>query len=133
MLPMVAGLVALCGVVIVGVIDATDLAITRTALQSTADAAALVGAESFNPARAIVDGDVLEVRLTDRGVRRAVRVFLRDARPDVRLDAATSSDGVTAEVVVRARWEPPLVSEFLPLHIPLTATARARSVFAAPD
>ncbi len=133
MLPLVAGLVALCGVVIVGVIDATDLAIARTSLQSTADAAALVGAESFDPARAVFTGDALEIQLTNRGVRRAVRGYLRDVRAGVRLDAATSSDGRTAEVTVRTAWRPPILSEFLPLRIAVTATARARSVFGVPD
>lgn len=47
MLPMVAGLLALCGVAVVGIIDSTDLALARTDLQSTADMAALVGAESL--------------------------------------------------------------------------------------
>jgi hypothetical protein len=131
MLPLIAGLVALCGVVLVGVIDATDLALTRTSLQSSADGAALVGAESFDPAAATFDGTHLRVRLTDRGVRRAARGYLRDSVAPGRLASAGTSDGRTAEVTLRLRWNPPIVSELLPLRLTITATARARSVFTA--
>ena len=129
LLPMVAGLVALCGAAIIGIIDSTDLALTRTNLQSTADMAALVGAESFNPLTATLDGTTVVVRVTNTGIRRAVRSFVAESAPGIRVLSASTPDGVTARVTVRMTWSPPLGNEFFPLRIPLTATASARTVF----
>jgi len=129
LLPMIAGLVALCGVTVVGIIDSTDLALARTNLQSTADMAALVGAESFDPLRAQFDGTSLTVRLTNRDVRRAVRAFVAETRAGVRLVAATTPDRTTARVTVSSVWSPPLGNQFFPLRIRLEATASARANF----
>ncbi len=128
-LPMAAGLVALCGVAIVGIVDAAELALARTNLQSTADMAALVGAESFDPSSAVFDGTSVQIRLTDRPLRRDVRRFIRDSTSNVRLVSALTPDGVTARVVVRTVWAPPLVSGLIPLRVPIEATASARAVF----
>jgi hypothetical protein len=124
---MVAGLVALCGVAVVGIIDSTDLALARTNLQSTADMAALVGAESFNPLRAQFDGSSLTVRLTNRDIRRAVRVFVAESSDGIRLVAATTPDRLTARVTVSSVWSPPLGNQFFPMRIRLEATASARA------
>jgi hypothetical protein len=129
MLPLVAGLLALCGVTAVGIIDSTDLALERTNLQSTADMAALVGAESFDPRRARFDGQNLVIRLTNRGVRRAVNSFVRDTTDGVRLLSALTPDGVTAQVSVRTNWIPPLGSQFFPASFPIEASASARLIF----
>ena len=127
LLPMVAGLVALCGVAVVGIIDSTDLALARTNLQSTADMAALVGAESFNPLRAQFDGTALTVRLTNRDIRRAVRVFVTESSDGIRLVAATTPDRLTARVTVSSVWSPPLGNQFFPIRLRLEATASARA------
>jgi hypothetical protein len=124
---MVAGLVALCGVAVVGIIDSTDLALARTNLQSTADMAALVGAESFNPLRAQFDGTALTVRLTNRDIRRAVRVFVTESSDGIRLVAATTPDRLTARVTVSSVWSPPLGNQFFPIRLRLEATASARA------
>jgi uncharacterized membrane protein len=129
MLPLVAGLLTLCGVTAVGIIDSTDLALERTNLQSTADLAALVGAESFDPRRARFDGQNLVIRLTNRGVRRAVNSFVRDTTDGVRLLSAATPDGVTAQVSVRMNWTPPLGSQFFPVSFPIEASASARLIF----
>ena len=129
MLPLVAGLLAVCGVTVVGIIDSTDLALARTHLQSTADLAALVGAESFDPRRAQFDGQTLRIRLTNRGVRRAAAAFVRDATDGVRMVTANTPDGVTAQVSVRTNWTPPLGSLFFPTSLPVQASASARLVF----
>lgn len=128
MLPLVAGLLALCGVTAVAIIDSTDLALARTNLQSTADMAALDGAESFDPRRAQFDGHNLVIRLTNRGVRRAVNSFVRDTTDGVRLLSAITPDGVTAQVLVRTNWTPPLGSQFFPVSFPIEASASARIV-----
>jgi len=113
----------------VGIIDSTDLALARTNLQSTADMAALVGAESFDPRRAQFDGQNLVIRLTHRGVRNAVNSFVREATDGVRLLSAMTPDGFTAQVIVRTNWTPPLGSLFFPASIPIEASASARIVF----
>ena len=126
LLPMVAGLVALCGVAVVGIIDSTDLALTRTSLQSTADMAALVGAESFDPLTAQFNGTSLAVRLTDAQVRRAVRAFVAESNDGIRLVTASTPDSVTARVTLRSTWSPPLGNQFFPVRIQIEATASAR-------
>lgn len=133
MLPLVAGLVALCGTVVIGVIGVADLALTRTNLQSIADVAALAAADSIDPTLVTVNGETLDVRLTRRGVRLAAAAFLRESGSLARLRLARTRDGVTAEITVRTVWTPPVVSEFIPLRIPLDASASARSVFGVSD
>jgi uncharacterized membrane protein len=132
LLPMVAGLVALCGVAIVGIIDSTDLALARTSLQSTADMAALVGAESFDPLTAQFDGTSLAVRLNNPQVRRAVRAFVTESNDGIRLVTASTPDSVTARVTVRSTWSPPLGNQFFPVRIQLEATGSARPNIGAP-
>lgn len=129
MLPLVAGLFAFCGVAIVGIVNSTDLALARTNLQSTADMAALVGAESFDPRRANFDGSRVDIRLTTRAVRRAVRLFVRDTSEGISVVSASTPEGRTARVTVRSRWRPPLGSEFFPDGVTIEATASARIVF----
>jgi len=129
-LPLVAGLLALCGVFVVGVIDSTDLAIARTQLQSIADGAALAAAQSITPGNATVSNDRLVIALTPATIRSAARQFVRDtAVPGVRVIAATTTDGRTTIVTVARVWRAPLDSDFLPIRLRLTATARARTVF----
>ena len=126
LLPMVAGLVALCGIAVVGIIDSTDLALARTSLQSTADMAALVGAESFDPLTAQFDGTSLAVRLTNPQVRRAARAFVSESNDGTSLVSASTPDSVTARVTVRSTWTPPRGNQFFPVRIQLEATASAR-------
>ncbi len=129
-LPLVAGLLALCGVVAVGVVDSTDLAISRTQLQSLADGAALAAAQSISPATAAVSGGRLIVTLTSSQVSSAARRFVADSSAaGVRVESATTPDRRTAVLTVTRRWRAPLISDFLPVRVTLTATARARTVF----
>ena len=126
LLPMVAGLLALCGVAVVGIINSTDLALARTSLQSTADMAALVGAESFDPLTAKFDGTSLVVRLTNRQVRRAVHAFVIESSDGIRLVTAVTPDSMTARVTVRSTWSPPLGNQYFPVRIQLEAIGSAR-------
>lgn len=128
-LPLVAGLFALCGVVVVGIIGSTDLALARTELQSVADGAAVAAAGTITPSTVTLVGNRLVVRLTNTTVRRDATAFLRDSAVNgVRIARATTPDTRTALVTLTRVWRPPLVSEFLPVRMTLTATARARSV-----
>lgn len=129
-LPLVAGLLALAGVFAIAVVDSTDLAITRTELQSVADGAALAAAQSVSPANAAVSGGRLVISLRPAVVSQVARRFIADsAVPGVRLRQATTTDGRTAIVTTSTVWRPPLVSDVLPLRVRLAATARARTVF----
>lgn len=129
-LPLVAGLLALCGVFVVGVIDSTNLALARTQLQSIADGAALAAAQSITPNNATVTGGRLVIALTPATIRSAARQFVRDsAEPGVRVSAVTTPDGRTAIVTLTRVWRAPIDSELLPLRLRLSATARARTVF----
>jgi len=129
-LPLVAGLLALCGVFVLGVIDSTNLALARTQLQSIADGAALAAAQPITPNNATVTGGRLVIALTPATIRSAARQFVRDsAEPGVRVSAVTTPDGRTAIVTLTRVWRAPIDSELLPLRLRLTATARARTVF----
>jgi uncharacterized membrane protein len=126
----VAGLLALCGVFVVGVIDSTNLALARTQLQSIADGAALAAAQSITPNNAAVTGGRLVIALTPATIRSAARQFVRDsAEPGVRVSAVTTPDGQTAIVTLTRVWRAPIASELIPLRLRLTATARARTIF----
>jgi hypothetical protein len=128
-LPLVAGLFALCGVVVVGIVGSTDLALARTELQSVADGAAVAAAGTITPSTVILEGNRLVVRLTNTTVRRDATAFLRDSAVNgVRIARATTPDTRTALVTLTRVWRPPLVSELLPVRMTLSATARARSV-----
>jgi Flp pilus assembly protein TadG len=123
-------LLALCGVFVVGVIDSTNLALARTQLQSIADGAALAAAQSITPNNATVTGGRLVIALTPATIRSVARQFVRDsAEPGVRVSAVTTPDGRTAIVTLTRVWRAPIDSEFLPLRMRLSATARARTVF----
>lgn len=129
-LPLVAGLFALAGVFAVGVIDSTDLALTRTELQSVADGAALAAAGALPPITATVDGGALRPTLTATVVRREARSFIRDSgAKGVIVRVANAPDGRTAVVMLARTWRAPLDSEILPIQIRITATARARTIF----
>lgn len=129
-LPLVAGLLALSGVFVVGVVDATDLAIARAELQTIADGAALAAAQSVTPTNARVSGGALVITLTTSAVKRDAQRYVNDTRTTgVRLRSATTPDGRTAVVTLSRVWRAPLDSELIPFRIALTATSRARTVF----
>lgn len=129
MLPLVAGLFALCGVLVIGIIDSTDLAIHRTRLQTNADAAALVGAETYDPISAIFAGGRLDVSLESAKVRAAAENFVGGLGEGIQVTSAGSPDGKTSLVTIEQVWKPPLVSDFLPVALRIGADASARAVF----
>ena len=129
-LPLVAGLLAVCGVFVVGVVDATDLAIARADLHTVADGAALAAAQSVTPTNARVTGGRLVITLTAASIKRDAQRYITDSRTSgVRLRSASTPDGHTAVVTVTRTWRAPLDIDFFPIRIALTATARARTVF----
>ena len=129
-LPLVAGLFALAGVFAVAVIDSTDLALTRTELQSVADAAALAAAQDVNPATATMSDGHLTFSITRSAARRDVRSYLvASAVTGAVIRSVTVPDGRTVVVTLSRQWRAPLDSEFIPIRLSVTATARARTLF----
>ncbi|RWZ49721.1 hypothetical protein ELQ90_13355 [Labedella phragmitis] len=121
-------------VVTLVVAAATSLYIERKRLLALADSAALVGAEAFDlgDVRVAEDGTGVTVELESQSVARAVTVHVdrvgRTRLEDIRVEAATSPDGQSAEVSLSSSWRPPVLTLFLPDGVRLEATSSARSV-----
>jgi len=118
------GYVLLALAVLFVCVCATDLYIAQKRLDSLADSAALAGADGFTLE---VSGENVRAELTDEGVREQAEALMSALPGDATLVAASSPDGVSAQVTVTALWHPPLVSPFVPDGIPLQATATSRT------
>ncbi len=131
-LPLVAGAMALAVAVTLGVVSATSLTIERHRLVALAEATALRGAESFDPARLRRSGSEVVAPLESSRVADAALGFLRGvpeiSHHELRLIRADTPDGRRARVVLEATWRAPLWSEFLPLSLPIQAEALSQSV-----
>jgi uncharacterized membrane protein len=123
----------ICLILILLVTAATSLYLERKRLFSLADAAALVGAESFELSTVSVTDGVPRVSLSSSGVHNAVERFLLDnptgTFEELRLEQAASIDGRSATVSLSSYWRPPALTAFLPNGIRLDVTSVARSVF----
>lgn len=131
-LPLTAGLLALCIALTLAVVSATSLTITRHRLVALAESTALAAADSFDPALIRRTGAEATAQLSDEGVRQRASEFLR-AHPDlpvepVWLERADSPDGLRARVALATTWYPPVGSEFVPLSVRLRAESLSRSV-----
>ncbi len=130
MLPLFGGAVVLCLVIILGISAATSLLIERQRLFALADSAALAGAESFDPARLSLASSGIQAPLESSRVAAAVRNFLSRADSagldSLALEAAHTPDGRHAEVRLSSMWAPPMVSEFFPASLRISATARSQ-------
>ncbi|MBM7830098.1 hypothetical protein JOE59_000803 [Agromyces cerinus] len=114
------------------VVSATSLYLERKRLFTLADGAALAAAEAWSLDDVQVEGDHLSLELDDSEVGDAADAYLADAvhdLHDVELVRATSADGQSATITVRAVWYAPIHSELLPVSVPIEVTATARSVF----
>jgi uncharacterized membrane protein len=122
---------------LVGVVtSATAVHLERKRLLALADLAALEAADAMDPAHYYADDETgALVVLSDADVRAAVEAYLRDAPAAARFDdltveAATSADGRTAVVTLRAVADVPLLSTVTALWsdgIELVVTSRARA------
>jgi hypothetical protein len=115
------------------VASATSLYLERKRLFTLADGAALVGAESFDLDDVLATPGGAQVTLNNTAVRDAVAAYLT-SNPigrfeGLRLDAALTRDGRSAEVTVSAVWRPPVVTLFVPEGLRVDATAVSRTVF----
>ncbi len=118
------GYVLLALAVLFVCVCATDLYIAQKRLDALADSAALAGADGFTLE---VTGESVRAELSDAGVREQAEALIAALPGDATLAAASSPDGVSAQVTVTASWHPPLVSPFVPDGIPLQATATSRT------
>lgn len=111
---------------------ASSLYLDRKSLFTVADGAALAAAEAWSLDSIRVEGDELAFELDDDTVRRVATEYLGDAAhelDDVELVGASSVDGRSATVTLRAVWHAPIHTELLPVAVPIEVTATARSVF----
>lgn len=128
--PLIAGAMALGLGMIFGVTSATSLLIERARLYALADASATAAAESFSPEGVRLTSAGIRAPLSSDGVRRVVRHYLARAGTGsltgVVIEAATTPDGLVADVTLSSLWSPPVVSEFFPptLRIAVRATSQ---------
>lgn len=129
-LPLICALGALSLAIILLATAATSLYLERKRLFDVADAAALVGAESFELDQVHVTNGEFVVDLRDADVAAAVGDYLAE-QPHTAFEALhvdrADADGSTATVSLSAYWRPPVVTLFVPegLRIDVTSTARA--------
>ena len=114
------------------VVSASSLYLERKRLFTVADGAALAGAESWRLDAVQIEGDRLSLELTSGEVADAAAAYLGDSghRLDgLELVNATSDDGRSASVTLRAIWHAPISTDLVPVTVPIEVTATARSVF----
>ncbi len=130
-LPLTAFFGFLSLVLIVVVTAATSLYLERTRLFTLADGAALVGAEAFDLEQVARGGDGYHPTLKTVDVAQAAADYLA-AQPtrieQLRLERASTPDGISAEVTLSGYWRPPLLTLVLPEGLRLEVTSTARSV-----
>ncbi|WP_022890550.1 pilus assembly protein TadG-related protein [Agromyces italicus] len=114
------------------VASATSLYLDRKRLFTLADGAALAAAEAWSLDEVSIDDGEFALELDDADALRAANAYLGDAVHELdqlELVAAGSPDGRTATVTLRAVWNAPIGTEFIPVEVPIEVTATARSVF----
>lgn len=104
----------------------TDIYLAHRKLYALADSAALAAADSFEPAYGGEPG----ILFTDGAVADEAQEYLGRAHPSTAFQAlradGRSPDGRSVEVILHARYRPPLLSPFVPSGIEMTAAARVR-------
>lgn len=102
------GLVIVCLLAVVVVVDASAAFLQRRALMSLADGAALAGAQAIDLDHYYAHGATTGTRLTGAGVVSAARAHLAAADPEVTIEQI-ATDGVS----VRVRLSMPVRLPFL--------------------
>lgn len=118
------GYVLLALAVILVCANAASLYLAQKRLDSLADAAALAGADGF---RLELVGGQPTASLTDAAVRDQAEEILEATGSRAVLVDARTPDGVSARVTVADRWEPVLISPFVPDGVEISATATSRT------
>jgi uncharacterized membrane protein len=124
---------AMALVVVLLVVAATSLYLERKRLFSLADGAALVGAEAFELSDVTVTNGSPHVTLETAKVAASVEEYVAvnplASMEQLRIEHASSPDGMSANVTLSAYWRPPVLTLLLPDGLRLEVTAVARSVF----
>lgn len=130
-LMLILGFAAIAVMAIGVLASATGLYLAERRLVSIADAAALDASESYDLGSASVSGGAVSARLEPGDVAASAAGYVerlgRDRFDSLELVSATTPDGRSVAVTVRAMWRPPLVGELLPSAVELTATSEARA------
>lgn len=123
------GLVAVCLLAVVVIVDASAAFLQRRELTALADAAALAGAQGIDLAAYYADGASVATRLDPVAVPRRVRAFLEGSDPvrGMRIERVVA-DGVSVEVVLRAPLRLPFLSGQFDGDV--VAVSRARLAYA---
>ena len=130
-LPLIAGLLALAVAGLVAVSTLSTLTLERHRLMALAELTALTASESFDPASLRREGQGVRAPLTSAAIASVTRDFLASTPHDfdsLRVIRADSPDGERARVILEARWRAPMMSDWIPLELPVRAEAWARSV-----
>lgn len=131
MMPLLGGAIVLILAITLGITSATSLLIERMRLLALADSVALFASESFDPSQVRRSGSGTILPLTSAGVESSAREFLNTVGPGsleaVSLVSATTPDGRYAEVTMSSLWRPPVVTEFFPVSLRISATGSAQT------
>ncbi|WP_336648907.1 pilus assembly protein TadG-related protein [Microbacterium sp. MMO-10] len=122
--PLILGYLVLAIALIWVCVCATDLYIAQKRLDSVADAAALAGADGF---RLQVDGAGIRARLDDADVAEQAAAVIAVLDDGTELVSASSPDGLSARVIVKATWSPPLLSDLVPAVVSIRSTGTSRT------
>ncbi|MBN9159269.1 MAG: hypothetical protein J0I37_17675 [Microbacterium sp.] len=123
-MPLILGYLVLAIALIWVCVCATDLYIAQKRLDSVADAAALAGADGF---RLQVDGAGIRARLDDADVAEQAAAVIAVLDDGTELVSASSPDGLSARVTVKATWSPPLLSDLVPAVVSIRSTGTSRT------
>lgn len=133
---LLIGLVAMCLTIVLGVVGATSVQLSRIHVLDAADAAALDASDALALERAYAEGVGAGLPLTDEAVLDAAAAHLAQRDRPARLSGweiapgTGTPDGRTAVVVVRGVARVPVVSSVLAAFgggVTVTMTASARS------
>jgi inner membrane protein involved in colicin E2 resistance len=131
LLPLIGGAAMLLLAVIFGAASATSLLIERQRLYSLADGAAVYASESFDPRNVCMSANGVVAPLTSQQVRKATLFYLSRVESDnldgLSLDNASTPDGRHAEVSLSSLWKSPLTSDFFPVSLRISASAKAQA------
>jgi hypothetical protein len=131
LLPLIGGAAIFLLAIIFGAASATSLLIERQRLYSLADGAAVYASESFDPQNVRMSGHGVVAPLTSQQVRSATLVYLSRLGSDdldgLALDNASTPNGRHVEVSLSSLWEPPLASDFFPVSLRISVTAKSQA------
>ena len=130
LLPLIGGAAIFLLAIIFGAASATSLLIERQRLSSLAEGAAVYASESFDPQNVRMSANGVVAPLTSQQVRSATLSYFSRVGSDnldgVSLNHALTPDGRHVEVSISSLWKSPLASDFFPLSLRISVTAKSQ-------